>query len=177
MIEFVDALDNFGEQWLNGAKTRRTLGAFLGNAKHFGLGFVQQLARLPALRIEGGLGNLVSHGDKLAQHGALAHDLRIAPDVGSRRRVVRQCVEVTQPAGLLCLGNAGERFVHRHDIGRTRKIDQARNVLPDQLVIMAIEVIFTDHVGDAFPGRVVEQKTAQNGLFRLNRMGRNTKVI
>ena len=67
--------------------------------------------------------------------------------------------------------------MHRNDVGRARKVDQPRNVLPDQLVIMPVEVVFTDDIGDALPGRIVEQEPAQNGLLRLNRMGWNTQVI
>ena len=83
MIEGIDAFNDLGKQRLDRAKARRALGALLGDAKHLGFCLVEQLACLPALRIKGCLGNLVSHGDEFAQHGTLAHDLGIAPDIGS----------------------------------------------------------------------------------------------
>ncbi|MCY1378474.1 hypothetical protein D9M69_661130 [compost metagenome] len=50
-------------------------------------------------------------------------------------------------------------------------------MVPDQPVVVAVEVFFHQHVGDAVPGRVIEQQAAQNRLFRLDGMGGNAQVF
>ena len=45
---------------------------------------------------------------------------------------------------------------------------QLSDVLPDQAVIVAVEIVVTDDVGNIFPGAVVEEHAADDRLLRLD---------
>ena len=109
---------------------------------------------------------------QLAHHGAVAHDLRIAPDVGGRGRVLRQRAQVCQPAGALELPGALQAFRHGNDISRPGIADQLGDVPVDEPMIGAVEIRFADHVGNLVPGRIVEQQPAEHRLLCLHRMRR-----
>ncbi|MNX96255.1 hypothetical protein D3C86_1285650 [compost metagenome] len=90
---------------------------------------------------------------------------------------MRQGVQIGQAARVLGLSGADQRLVDRDHVRGARQPDQAGNVVPDQPVIMAIEVFFHQDVGDTVPGGVVQQQAAQNRLFRLDGMGGNAQVF
>src|SRR3546814_5840506 len=72
----------------------------------------------------------------------LAHDFRIAPNVGRRRRVMRQGVQISQAADIVAFARAGQRFVNGNDVGRAGQPDKPGYVLPDQLVIEPVKIVF-----------------------------------
>jgi hypothetical protein len=72
--------------------------ALLADRKILRLGLVEDLRHLPALRVEGGGGDLVAGGDQLAQDGPLAHDLGVAAQVGRAGHALRQRIQVGQAA-------------------------------------------------------------------------------
>src|SRR5690606_28831821 len=98
-------------------------------------------------------------------------------DVGGGRRVVCQGVQVGQAAHLFRLAAGGQGFVYRDDVGGARQIDEPRNMLPDQAVVVAIEVVFHQHVADAVKGGIVQQQATEHGLLGFNGMGGNPQVI
>ncbi|MNI52311.1 hypothetical protein D3C73_1070780 [compost metagenome] len=177
MVELVNAFDHLGQQRLDLLETGRAARAFLGNLEDLGFCFIQQLARFLALRVQGGRRDLVGNRHQLAQHGALAHDLGVAADVGGRRGVVRQRVQIRQAARVFGLAGADQRFVDGDDVGGPRQADQTGDVVPDQPVVVAVEVLFDQHVGNTVPRGVVQQQTAQHRLLRLDGMGGNAQVF
>src|SRR5690606_33293787 len=62
---------------------------------------------------------------------------------------------------------------HRDHVGGVVPVDQALHLLPDQPVLVAIEVVLPDDVGDLVEGAVVEQQAADHRLFRLDRVRRH----
>jgi hypothetical protein len=50
-------------------------------------------------------------------------------------------------------------------------------MLPNQPVIVAIKVIFVDHIRDPFPSAIIKKKAAQNGLLRFDGVWRNTQIL
>jgi len=81
------------------------------------------------------------------------------------------------PARLFRLARGLERLVGRHDVGGTRQPDQLGHLLPDQPVVVAIEIVFLDEVRDAVPGGVVQQEAAQHRLLRLHRVRRDAQGL
>src|SRR3546814_2012918 len=71
---------------------------------------------------------------------------------------------------LFALAGAGQRLVYRDDVGRAGQADQARDVLPDDLMVETIEVLFAQHIGNAVPGCVVQQEPPKNRLLCLDRV-------
>ena len=62
----------------------------LGDLEHRALGLIDHLARFAAFRLERRADDEIAGGDELAQHRALAHDVRIGADIGGGGRIARQ---------------------------------------------------------------------------------------
>ena len=105
--------------------------------------------------------------------GALAHQLRVAADVERARGVLRQRPEIGRPAGLVLVLACLDRLRHRHDVGRLGRLDQPRDMAEDAAVVVAVEILRRDQVGDAVESLVVEQQPAQQRLLGLDRMRRD----
>jgi hypothetical protein len=173
VIQRVDPLDHLGQQWPDFEEALRATRAVFGDRKHLRFGFVQQLPDFLALWVECVGGDFVGDGNQPAQHRAIAHDFRIAADIGRAWRVLRQRVQVSQTADVFRLARRAERFVHRDHIGRTRGRDQLADMLEDDSVVVTVEVALREEVGDAVPCRIVEQQAAQHRLLGFDRMRRD----
>ncbi|MCY1217862.1 hypothetical protein D9M72_297920 [compost metagenome] len=150
--------------------------AFFADVEDLLLGFVQDLVDRLALRIEGVGGDLVGGGHELAQDGALAHDLGVAPDVARARHVLRERVQVDQPADVVGLAEVLQLLEDRDHVGRLAGIDQPADGRVDQLVLMAVEVAVDQQVAHAVPGAVVQQQAPQHTGFGLDGMRRNAQL-
>ena len=64
------------------------------------LGFVQNLAAVATLRIEGRVGNLAGNFHQLAQHRPLADNLSVGADIRRPRCFLRQFGQVGQSTGI-----------------------------------------------------------------------------
>jgi hypothetical protein len=96
--------------------------------------------------------------------------------VGGRGDAGGKAVQVGEPAGIFELAGQLERIVHRQHVGRSVLPHQLRDVLPDQAVVMPVEVVVTDDVGDVFPRAVVEEHPPDDGLLRFDRMRRQAQA-
>ena len=175
-IEFVDALEHLARQRTDVLEIVALLAAVLGNLEHLGLGRVQYLVDRPALGIEGFGGDLVRHGNQPAQHGPVAHHLGIVADVAGRDHRIGEHHQILLAPGIFQTPGQLQRILDRQRIGRLAGPQQDGDVLPYQTVIMAVEVIIVDDVGNVFPGTVVEQQTAQHRLFGFDRMRRQPQL-
>ncbi len=82
-------------------------------------------AHAAAQRVVGGVGDLASRCGELAQDRALAHDLRIAPDVGGGRHVFDQRAQIGQAADVVELVQRRSDSASGDDVGRLVVGDQA----------------------------------------------------
>ncbi len=166
--QFLDALDDLGQQRLDLLESLSAASALLGDLEDLGLGLVEDLLRLAPGGVQGARGDLVAGRDQAAQHRALAHDLRVATDVGGRRRVLGERVQVDEAAGVVSLAGIAQRLVDRDRVRGLAAIDQPADGPEDQLVVLPVEVGNADQVGNAVPGSVVDQQPAQDGLLGLD---------
>ena len=172
-VQLVDPLDDLAQQVLQVLETGRSARAVLRDLEDLGLGLVEHLPGVLALRIERLGGDLIGGRDQLAQDGAVAHDLAIAADIGGRRGLLGQRIQVGQPAHLVGLADRFQRLIDCDHVGGMAALDQARNLLPDQPVVVAVEVFIAQQVGHAVEGLVVQQQSAEHRLFGLDRMRRH----
>ncbi|MNS60687.1 hypothetical protein D3C72_936950 [compost metagenome] len=177
VVQLIDPLHHLRQQRLDFLEAFLAPRALFGNRKNLGFCLIKQFAHLAALRRESGRGNVVRHGDQLAQHRALAHDFRVAADIGRARRVLRQGVQVGQPTHLLGLAGNLEHFIHGDHVRRLGGGDQARNALEDEAVIEAVEVRFGEEVGNTVPGGIIQQQTAEYRLLGLDGVRGNLETV
>ena len=118
--------------------------------------------------------DLVAGRDQPAQHRTLAHQLRITANVGRRRRVLRQRIQIHESARLLGAAGVAQRLEYGDRIGRLAGVNEAADRPEDVLMVLPIEIVGADQVGDAIPRGVVEQQSAEHRLLRLDRVRRQT---
>ena len=176
MIEHVDALHHLCQDGLDLDQALVAARAGLGDLEHARLGLVEQLPHILAHRVQSGIGDAGAHFDQLPLDGALAHDLGVTPDVVRRWRVLRQRSQIGQPAGLVLVLALLDRLEHRDHVGGPVLLHQLADVAVDAPMVVAVEIAFRENVGDALPGLVVEQQTAQHRLLRLDRMRRDPQL-
>ena len=104
VVEFINTLDDLREQGLNFLKTLGAACALFGNSKDFGFCLIQHLFDFFTLRIECSASDFIRYGDEFAQYTTIAHNFCIATDVGGRRRVLRQRIEISNSTSIFCLG-------------------------------------------------------------------------
>src|SRR5438046_2346764 len=96
-----------------------------------------------------------------ALHRAIAHQLRVAPDVDGAGGVLRQRREVGGTAGLVLVFAALDRVGDRDDVRRLVVLHHLDDVAPDAAVIVTIEVLAGEEVADLVERLVVHQQRAQ----------------
>ncbi len=170
--QLIDAVHRAGQQ-LTHALGATALGPRLADLEHQALGLVDQLIGITALRAEGALGDLVGRLDELAQRGALANDVGIGLDVAGRGSIARQLGEGRQPADRLELVTTFQQLGQRHHIQRAAAADQLRHCVVDETMLIAIEVVGHQPLGDRIPGAVVQHQAAKHRLLGLQRIGRH----
>jgi len=173
VVEVIDALQHAREHRLDLLQPHAVPGAGLADLENARLGLVQELPHLLAARAERALGDLGGDLGEAPLHRALAHQLRVAPDVERARGVLRQRPEVGGAPGLVPVLARLDRFRHRDHVGGSAGLDQLRDVAPDAAVVVPVEVPGRDQVGDAVECLVVEEQPAEERLLRLDRVRRN----
>ena len=173
VVEVVDLLEHARQHRLDVLQAVLAPRARLGDLEDARLGLVEELRDLLALRVVGAVGDLARHLREAPLHRALAHQFGVAADVGGAGGGLRQGRQVGGAAGAVLVLARLDRLAHRHDVGGTVQLDQARDVAEDAAVVVAIEVLRADHVGDAVEGLVVEEQAAEQRLLRLHRMRRD----
>src|SRR5215470_6852854 len=133
-------------------KPLASAGAGFGDLEYLGFRLVQELPDVLPGRVERAIGDLVADRRELSHYGSLANDLRVAPDVVRRRRVLRQRAEVSEAAGLVLVGARLDRLRNRDHVGWPALIDQARDVTEDAAVVVAVEIFDRKDVADTVPG-------------------------
>ena len=176
VVEFVDALEDLARQRTDVLEVVALLAAVLGNLEHLGLSRVQHLVHRTPLGVEGLGGDLVGDGNQPTQHGTVTHHLGVVADVAGRDDGIGQHRQVLLAAGILQPAGLLQRVLHGQRIGRSAGTQQVGDVLPYHPVIMPIEVIIGDDVGNIFPGAVVQQQPAQHRLLGLDRMRRQPQL-
>ncbi|OIQ76108.1 hypothetical protein GALL_422120 [mine drainage metagenome] len=171
--QLVDAIGHLRQQHLDVDETLRAAVPAFGNLENFRFGLVQQLRGTLSLRAESTFGDTGTDFNQLAHHGTLAHDLGIAPDIGSRWGVLRQRTQVGNAAHSGQLGIAFQRLCHRDDIRRLAVFDQPADMLVNDAMIVAIEIFRRQQVGNLVQRFVFQQQAAEDGLLGLNGVGRD----
>jgi hypothetical protein len=100
-----------------------------------------------------------------------------AADVGGRGRGGGERTQVGNAAHRLQVLGALQAFRQGNHVRRPAALDQLDDVVIDQPMVAAVEIGLGEQIGDAIPGRVVEQQAAEHGLLRLHRVGRHLDQI
>ncbi len=101
VIQLVDAIDHVRQNALDRSESDFAARTALGDFEHRALGFIDDFARFAPFRLERRADDEIARGDELAQHRALAHDVRIGANVGGGGRIARQRSQVGQAANLI----------------------------------------------------------------------------
>ena len=62
------------------------------------------------------------------------------PDIGGRRRVLRECIQIGKSSDLLCLADRLQGFIDRNDVSWSRRIDQFVDMLVNEAMIKPVKV-------------------------------------
>ena len=169
--EDLDALHGPAEEAAQGLEAATAALFLLGDLEDPPFRLVQQLRHLPALGVEGDVADAGADGDELAQHRALAHDLGVGLDVGGAGGAGGDDAQVGQAAGVLELAGALQHLGQGDDVEGLFTGRQVADGAKDEAVFAPIEVALAHLVGYRIPGLVVQHEAAEQGLFRLVRMG------
>ena len=170
------AIQQFHHQGFHRLEALLHARAFLADVEDLLLRLVEDLVHRLALRVEGAGGDVVAGGHQLAQDRPLAHDLGVTADVAGTGHILRQRVQVGQPAHLVALALALQLFIHRDHVGGLGFVDQLAAGGVDQAVLVAVEIAVDQQVADAVPGVVAQQQTSQHAGFGLDRVWRNAQL-
>ena len=97
------------------------------------------------------------------------------PDIGGRRRVLRECIQIGKSSDLLCLADRLQGFIDRNDVSWSRRIDQFVDMLVNEAMIKPVKVGISQKIGDAIPCGIIEEQTTQYRLLRLDRVRRQAQ--
>lgn len=88
-------------------------------------------------------------------------DFGIVVDVGCRRCVLCQCIQIDQFVYFFGFVVGGYGFIDGNDVGWFGVVDEFDDVFEDDVVIVVIEIFSVDEVGDMVLGCVVQQQVVQ----------------
>ena len=177
MIKLVDAIDDARQHALDGNETDLAARSALRDLEHRAFRVVDDFARFAPLGLECAADDQIAGGDELPQHRALADDVGIGADVGRRRRVARERAQIGQPADLIEQPLALEVPGQRDGIAGLAALDQTRDRFEYQAVIVSVEILGDDAIGNLVPGRRIEHQPAEHRLLRLDRMRRQAQPV
>jgi hypothetical protein len=169
----VDALVDLGEDRRDAEQALVLARAGFRDLEDLRLGLIEQLVHFLAARRERAFRDLGRHPREAPLHRALAHELRVAAHVERARRVLGERGEIRRPAGLVLVLARVDRFRDRHHVGRPRVLDQLLDVLPDAAVVVAVEIVARDDVGDAVECLVIDEERAEERLLGFHGMRRH----
>ena len=176
VVPLVDLVDDRRQQRAHRNRAVALAEAAFGDLEHPLLGLVHQLARrLPVVDVHG-RGDVGAGADQLPQQRALAHDVRVGADVGRGRGIAGDGAQVGKAAGSFELADALEVLGDGHHVARLGIPGKHCDRGVDQLVIVAIEVLGDQLVGDVVLGARIDEQAAQDCLLGLDRMRRNRGV-
>ena len=153
LLHPVQQLDHQG---VHGLKAFAIALALLANIEDFLLGLVNNLGHRTAFGVERVGGDLVARGHQFAQNGAVAHDLGVAADIAGAGHVLRQRVEIHQPAHLIRPPLALQMLKHGNHVSGSAVIDQGANGGINQAVLVAVKIAVCQDVAHAVPGIVAQ---------------------
>ena len=104
----------------------------------------------------------------------LVKDLR---DIGSTRSVTSQITQIGNTAGTVQLAQLLKRLRHSDHVTWLILLSQTDHDAKNLLVLLAVEILLTDPLGNLIPGLFAEHQTTQHRLFRLHRLGRQTQIF
>jgi hypothetical protein len=175
LVELVQAAHDVGEQGRHLREALARAPARLPDLEDLGLGLVQELARLAPL---GGIGRVRDIGPdlgQLAHDRPLANDLRVAADVGGRRRAGGELVQVRDAAHVPDLAIDLQRLGDREHVRRLVVLDELGDGAPQHAVVRAVEIRLADEVADPVPCGIGEQQPAQHRLLGFHRVRRQAQ--
>src|SRR5262249_51961096 len=175
VVQVVDVLVDPREDRCDADQPLVLAGAGFRDLENLRLRLVEQLPDFLARGRERRFGDLGRDLREATLHRALAHQLRIATYVERTGGILGERGEVRGAAGLVLVLARLDRFRNRDDIRRPRMLDQLGDVPPDAAVVVAIEVVRGDQIGDAIERLVVDQQRPEERLLRLYRVRRYTK--
>src|SRR5262249_46363512 len=147
----------------------------LRDFEHSAFGLVQHLCRGLSCGAEGGIRDLGPDRGEASHDGALAHDLAVTADVRGARRVRSQGSEVGLPPAVRQPSAPLQALGHGERVGRLAVLDQIADVLEDDAVIGAVEILPRYEIGYPVPGTIVEQQSAEYRLLGFDRLGWNAR--
>ncbi len=177
MVELVDPVDDPRQHALDGNEARLAARSALRDLEHRAFRVVDDLARLAPLGLERAADDEVAGRDELPQHRAFADDVGIGADVRGGRRVARERAQVGEPPDLFEQALALEVPGERDRITGLAAFDETRDRLEDQAVIVAVEILGDDPIGDLVPGGRIEHEPAEHRLLGFDRVGRQAQSV
>ena len=176
-VALVQDLERFLHRRAHRDETLAPARAGFGDAEHLLLGAFEDFLAAAPFRLEAVAGDLGAGIDQLAQHGFLAHDFGIGDDVRRARRRVRQLEHVARAADEFGQAVGVEPFAERHRVAGHVLVRQIADRAIDQAMILAVEIVFVELVGDAFPRALVEHQAAEHRLFGVDGMRRHAQRV
>ena len=162
VVQVIDPLDHLRQHRLKILKTRATPRPVFGDLKDSCLGLVENLPGIAPLWIERGGGDFIRDGNQATQDRPVAHDLRVAAHIRRRGCATGQRIEVSQATRVFELAGGLERVMQGQHISRLIALHQPGQMLPDQPMVIPIEIVFAQHIANPLPGGVVEQHRTQH---------------
>ena len=147
--------------------------ALIGNLKDFLLGLFNQGTQFTPFGMVSRIGNLGGRMDQLAQYRTLTHNVGIGDDIGGTRRVFCQCPKIGKTTGIAQPFVLFQNFRQSHHVERQLSIRQYADGTENQLMVMPVEVIFNQPVGNLFPSLIVQHQSTQDRLFGLDGVRRD----
>ena len=173
--QLVDALHHAGEHVLYGYGLPPARAASLRDLEDAAFGVVEQIGHSAALGTERRIRDLGAGPDQVAEHRALADDLRVRDDVRGAGGVLGELGEVGEATGRFELTVPVEPLGDGDGIAWLTVLAQARDRVEHRAVVAAIEVRPGEDVGDPVPGAVVDEHSPQHRLLGLDRVRRDAK--
>ena len=131
--------------------------AALRDLQDAAFGVVEQSGHAAALGTERRIRDLRACADQVAEHRALADDLRVRDDVRGAGGVLRELGEVGEAAGRFKLTVPIEPLGDGDGIAWPPILAQARDRVVHGAVVAAIEVRPGEDVGNPIPGAIVDK--------------------
>ncbi len=148
----------------------------LGDLEHQLLGLFEQVLGAATSGVEGAVGDLVGHAQESSHHRALAHQFGVLLHIAGARHIGHQAGEIGTATSSIQRVGALQRLHDGDGVSRLVGVHQRGDVLEQQAMLGAVEVLGADLVKHALPSGVVEQQRANHRLLGLERVRRDFEL-
>ena len=149
LVKIDDLLGNFSNERGHGLEAALAARIAFVDREHDALGLIEDLRRFASFGLQRACDHVVARTDQLSQNGLVVNDFGVAADVGSGGRVVDEFRKIRKAARIGVEAGIAKRLGDGQRVGGTAALDHRGDVLVDDLVVAAVEVIGLNDVDDA----------------------------